>query len=277
MAESIPLPEGYDRIECDGFSLIASTGFLGDLKEAGLHHPDAWEPTGDRSPSAPGRGATVVILTPDRRRLVLKKLRRGGLAGRFRKDRFLGYRRLMANLTLPVELAGRGVATAEPVALLLQKRSFGLFQGWLATREIETATDASTWLDATGSSGPDLLDPVLRFVRLIHDAGLHHRDLNLGNLMVRPLPDGRVGDVAVIDLDGARLMDGSLPFRLRLLSLWRLERSMVKRFGYEGPLGTGYRRSWAAAYADGDEMMTRRILRWWKWGKVLLAVHRAGW
>ncbi len=276
MATPIPLPEGYDRIQRGGFSLIAPQDLLGDLKEAGLHHPDAWESTAAGSPSEPGRGATVTIQTPGRRRLVLKKLRRGGLAGRFRKDRFLGYRRLMANLTLPVELAGRGIATAEPAGLLLQEGSSGLFRGWLATREIESATDASTWLATTGTAGPDLLDPVLRFVRSIHDAGLHHRDLNLGNLMVRLLPDGRVGGVAVIDLDGARLLD-RFPFRLRLLALWRLERSMVKRFGRDGPLGSGYRRSWAAAYAAGDEIMTRRILRWWGLGKVLLAVHRAGW
>jgi hypothetical protein len=213
---------------------------------------------------------------PSGRRLILKRLRRGGLSARIRNDSFRGTARLLANLTLPVELAQRGIATPQPAGLLVQEVRSGLFRGWLATRELTEAIDAMTWLDSCGITGSGLLDPVVVFVRSIHDAGLQHRDLNLGNLMVQP---GEAGGeaVAILDLDGASLHDGALPFRLRLVSLWRLERSMVKRFGTRGPLGADYRRSWAAAYAAGDAALARRILRWWPVGKLLLAVHRASW
>ncbi len=276
MASRIPTPDGCGAIEGDGVILIAPRGMIDELKEAGLHRLESWSGTTAGRRGGPGRGAVAPFELPCGRRLMLKKLRRGGLAARFRNDRFRGTARLLANLTLPVELAARGVATAEPAALLLQEGPSGLFQGWLATAEIRNAIDAMTWLEGAEPAGPGLLNPIVRFVRSIHDAGLQHRDLNLGNLMVRPVK-GIAENAAVLDLDGARLHGGGVPFRLRMISLWRLERSMVKRFGTRGPLGTDYRRSWAAAYSAGDAALARRIMRWWPVGKILLAVHRAGW
>ena len=95
--------------------------------------------------------------------------------------------------------------------------------------------------------------------------------------MVRTGPDGRVVELAVIDLDGATIRGGELPFRFRMAALWRLERSFVKRFGVPGPLGVDYRERWARVYAGEDRSQYRRILRWWIPGAALLAIHRAGW
>ena len=276
MASPIRIPEGYAAIEGEGVTLIAPAADLAELKDAGLHHPASWRGTAADRKNGPGRGAVSPFQLPGGRRLMLKQLRRGGLAARFGKERFHGTGRLLANLTLPPELSRRGVATPGAACLLLQEGPAGLFRGWLATREVRNATDALTWLSESGAGGAGVLDPVLRFVRSVHDAGLQHRDLNLGNLMVRPTA-GAAEPVAIIDLDGARLHDGVLPFRLRLVSLWRLERSMVKRFGSGVPPGAGYRESWAAAYAEGDTALARRILRWWPVGGILLAAHRAGW
>ncbi|MBD3869306.1 MAG: hypothetical protein IFK94_14390 [Acidobacteria bacterium] len=276
MSSRIPVPDGCGAIEGEGLTLIAPEEELAELEQAGLHRLRSWSATAGTGHVGPGRGAVTRFELPSGRRLILKQLRRGGMAARFRNNRFRGSSRLLANLTLPVELARRGVITPEPACLLLQEGPPGKFQGWLATRELDNAMDAMTWLGHAGPTGPGLLDSVVRFVRTLHDAGLQHRDLNLGNLMVKQ--GEAVGEaVAVLDLDGARLHGGGLPFRLRLISLWRLERSMVKRFGGNGPLGTDYRRSWAAAYSAGDDALARRILRWWPAGRILLAVHRAGW
>jgi len=276
MISRIPVPDGCGAIKGDGVILIGPEQGLAELETAGLHRLEGWGGTAGRQGSGPGRGAVVSLELPSGRRIVLKQLRRGGMLARFRDDRFRYWTRLLGNLTLPLELADRGVETAIPAGLLVLDAGSGMYQGWLATEEIPDTCDGLTWLETSTESGPGLLDPALRFVRDMHDAGLQHRDLNLGNLLIRHAGDA-VGKVAVIDLDGARLHDGSLPFHLRMISLWRLERSMVKRFDGGGPLGERYRSSWAAAYAAGDERMARRILRWWSVGRILLAAHRAGW
>jgi Ser/Thr protein kinase RdoA (MazF antagonist) len=59
----------------------------------------------------------------------------------------------------------------------------------------------------------------------MHDQGLHHRDLNAGNLLLRPQGDGFA--VTIIDLDRARLM-ASVPAGRRRAALARLARSLAK-------------------------------------------------
>jgi hypothetical protein len=65
-----------------------------------------------------------------------------------------------------------------------------------------------------------------------HHAGLVHPDLNLGNVLIH-IPAGGLpvaGDLAVIDLEGARLV--RLPRRgSRAAALARLERSALKELG----------------------------------------------
>jgi hypothetical protein len=172
VASRIPIPDGCGAIEGEGPTLIAPLELLAELREAGLHSLVTWSGTSGERQGGTGRGAVSSFELPSRRRLVLKRLRRGGLTARFRNDRFRGTARLLANLTLPVELAQRGIATPRPAGLLLQEGPPGLFQGWLATEEYADACDGLSWLEASTGSGPDLLDPVLRFVRSIHDAGL---------------------------------------------------------------------------------------------------------
>ena len=113
-------------------------------------------------------------------------------------------------------------------------------------------------------------------VRRMHDAGLHHRDLNLGNLLLRRSASGE-WEAFVVDLDRAALRPGSLPFGARLRALRRLERSYVKHFGRQGPLGADGGRVWYGLYAGDDETLARRLEACRRVGKVWLAIHRLGW
>ena len=87
-------------------------------------------------------------------------------------------------------------------------------------------------------------------VRRMHDAGIVHRDLNLGNLLASR--DG----IFVIDLDGASLQ-GSLTASQRFGNLSRLDRSYVKLFGERGPLSHEARRGLLAEYCGEDAAMLR--------------------
>jgi 3-deoxy-D-manno-octulosonic acid kinase len=67
-----------------------------------------------------------------------------------------------------------------------------------------------------------------RAVRLMHDAGMDHPDLNLGNIVLAP--DG----VHVVDLDRVTFTSGPLPQGKRARALSRLARSCAKITGSEG-------------------------------------------
>jgi hypothetical protein len=117
----------------------------------------------------------------------------------------------------------------------------------------------------------------MALVRHMHDAGLEHRDLNLGNLLVRPGTDGAGTEPFVIDLDRARLHSGPLPFRLRQGALRRLERSCVKLLGDAAPPGRIGYGPWYEFYAAGDRELEERFRRGVAAGHLWLRLHRAGW
>ena len=108
----------------------------------------------------------------------------------------------------------------------------------------------------------------------MHDAGVDHPDLNLGNLMVRSGDGGP--EAFVIDLDGARLHPGPLATAKRRAALLRLERSYLKRFGGggSGPADPALWRGW---YAAGDAEMAHALAGDRLTERIALALHRLGW
>jgi 3-deoxy-D-manno-octulosonic acid kinase len=233
------------------------------LLEAGLADPRRWEDHLARERRGrPGRGTTTRLELEVGPALRLKRMRRGGLtAGLWRGVNFPGTRRLLDNLRVPVEAARRGISTPSPVALLIVPGGRGLNRGWLAVEEIAGGVDLARRFRSGPAPDRDELLATMRLVRRMHDAGLEHRDLNLGNLLLRDGGDG-VPEAFVVDLDGARLHDGGLSMRRRLLALVRLERSYLRLCGDRAVRGRfGYGR-WYELYAEGDPEWERRLGRW---------------
>jgi 3-deoxy-D-manno-octulosonic acid kinase len=244
MLYGLSLPEGFALHEEGRCVLIARGSSLGALVRAGYAAPATWEAWLGKA-SGPGRGGTARVLLPDGP-AVLKRMRRGGLTAPLWQDRFPGAARLVGNLVVAVEVARRGVPTAAPLTLLLRRGRVGLYEGWLGVAELPGAMDLLSRLERDPPPGRPELAAVLAQVRRMHDAGIEHRDLNLGNLLVRPAGEG--WEAFVIDLDRAVLHDGPLPPGLRQSALRRLERSYAKRFRDRGPLpaGSGV---WSELYA----------------------------
>jgi 3-deoxy-D-manno-octulosonic acid kinase len=251
-----------------------------DLEEralaAGLIDPGAWEAALDARPAGPGRGASGRLVLDGGIPWVVKRMRRGGLTARLWRDRFPGSARLLRNLSVPVEAARRGVPTPVPAAMLLERGPCRLCRAWLAVEEIPGAEDLLTRLSGPRPPGPAEIGEVLRMVRRMHDAGVEHRDLNLGNLLLRLGPDGGP-EAHVVDLDRARLLDVPLGTRKRRSALRRMERSYVKRFGPGGPLPGPRTRSWIEAYAGNDAALARELAAGGRWARASLAFHRLGW
>lgn len=237
--------------------LYVRQDLLDALRGAGLGSADDWRNLLARAPGGTGRGATARLELLGGPRVVVKKMRRGGLAARLWRDRFAGTRRLLANLTVAEEAKRRGIATPSPVALCLRADGLGLYQAWLMIEEIAQARDLLS-VFKEGAPPPGVLEAAMGLVRRMHDAGLHHRDLNLGNLLVREDPPG-TREAFVIDLDRAVLRPGPLDDGDRLRALLRLERSYVKHVGAPGPLGDDAHSVWLALYTGDDADLAGRL------------------
>lgn len=220
--------------------------FPEDLAEAFAVLPDAPAP-------GAGRGETRVVSLWGRRARV-KQLRRGGALARLWRERFVGTARLVANVTVPLAARARGLATPAPLGLMTLAGPPGLFRGWLATEEVEAAIDLHAAVLSERPPARDEWSLVLGTVRTMHDAGIDHVDLNLGNLLLRrPGPE-----VVVIDLDGARLYDGPVGFRARRRALRRLERSYRKVAGAR--LEPSVPAAFYELYASGNPRLAARLM-----------------
>jgi 3-deoxy-D-manno-octulosonic acid kinase len=263
------VPEGFVASTHAGLTFVTDRRHTEALVRAGLDDPAGW----DRrlTEAHGGRGATACLELPPAGAARLKRLRRGGLTAALWRDRFAGARRALDNLRVPIEAARRGVATPAPLALLLDRRGPGV-RAWLAVEELQ-ATDLRACFTAGRPPSAEELARVLGLVRRMHDRGLEHRDLNLGNLLIR-----RDGDPQawVIDLDGARLHPGPLPFGARQRALRRLERSYVKTC-HPQPASDAVRQAIYADYAGDDGELAGRLNRGRRAGRVWIGLHRLGW
>jgi 3-deoxy-D-manno-octulosonic acid kinase len=246
VAPGFAVPDGFDLHEANGCALLAESGLVQEMVDAGLDRPDGWNGRARRPVTGAGRGATARWTTTGGRVLVLKRLRRGGLVGRLWRDRHPGAGRLVRNLTVPAAARSRGVATPAAPAMLLAPGPPGLWRGWLAV----DALDGEDLLSRLRRSPDDPEGDARRALRAVyrgHEAGLEHPDLNLGNLFVDV-----DGGAHVIDLDGARLRDRALGIGRRFRELLRLERSWLRNLRPYGP-GGGDLASWILEAYAGDD------------------------
>lgn len=263
------VPDGFAVVRSPGATLIAAASLIESLTRLGLHVPAGWRRITDAAAEGSGRGPAGTLEVAGRS-LILKQMRRGGRAGWMWRQRYPGSRRLLDNLTVPLAVARRGIATAEPVALLLVPGPPGLYRGWLATRRILGAEDLARRFASSTPPDAAQLRVVLSLVRRMHDAGIEHPDLNLGNLLLRAAAGGP--EAFVIDLDRVRLHDRPLSFRARLSAVRRLERSFVKQFGERAGAP-----DWYALYATEQPELELGFRRGRPVGRLLQRLHRLGW
>ncbi len=201
--------------------------------------------------------------------MTLKQLRRGGLAARLWRDRFAARQRLFANLTIPRFARERGVATPAALALLVVGGPPGLWRGWLATETVAGGRDLGR-LAIAGKIDPDAWAAALAVTRELHEAGVEHPDLNLGNLLL----DGG-GRAWVVDLDGCTSHDSALDVDQRIDAVRRIERSYLKicYLREREPAEP----DWPELYAPGDAGFLRRWKQRRRRDLAKLDRHRRAW
>jgi len=172
---------------------------------------------------AGGRGTTRRIST-ERGAIFARRFRRGG-AMRWLGETYFSLRpRPLREFDLLLRARRRGLPVPEPIAAVVERRFAIAHRGLLVTAEVAGGRPLLDVLRESPST--DLIEPMAHGLRLLHDAGLCHPDLNLGNLLVVSGSEGF--RVVVVDLDRARLQRKALSKAARRRGLRRLRRSAAK-------------------------------------------------
>jgi len=241
--------DGYVRVDVEDGELWLAEGFADTAAEFGLSERSRWESL-IAAGEAGGRGK-IAFIENSGRSVVLKQLRRGGVAAPLWRDRFPSRERLMGNLSIPCRARERGVATPAALALLVVGGPPGLWRGWLAIEAVLAARDMRRRVLESPPTAAEWVE-VLSVARLLHDAGIEHPDLNLGNLLV-----DEAGRGWVVDLDGCTAHPDPLDVDCRVDAIRRIERS-YRKICFLNDRVADPTIDWPATYAPGDTGLAER-------------------
>ncbi len=151
--------------------------------------------------------------------IIVRPMRRGGLVRYFLREHYLFVNRPRAEFEVHREVHARGVPCPEPLGVLWRRHG-PLYSGVLATRY----ADARPLPSVIREGGHVPTAQIGDAIRLMHEAGVWHADLNANNLLVGT---GTPPPVYIIDFDKAAL-GRQVPRHLRARNYARLHRSFVK-------------------------------------------------
>ncbi len=254
--------------------LYVSAEFESAALALGLLEPGGLERALAQASGQRGRSRTALVALPGRvERLHLRPVHHGGLLRGVLHDRLLGLARPLAELRVHARLQALGAPVPIPV-LVAARRVRGFQRATLATIHEEGALDGIALLAGPLSEAARRAAAATagRAVRALHDAGLRHADLHLGNLLFRAR--GTEFEVWVIDFDRARLAAPPAA-RERMQELMRLQRSLVKH-GLLDRLGARACASFFTAYTHKDRALRSALLRQLPRERARLALHKLG-
>ncbi|MBX3178253.1 MAG: 3-deoxy-D-manno-octulosonic acid kinase [Candidatus Hydrogenedentes bacterium] len=148
---------------------------------------------------------------------IFRRYRRGGLAARVLADGYLG-NRMRREFELTAWLYAAGGAVPQPLGVVWSRRGL-LYRGAIATRAI--AGDTLLARLQRGEADSRLLGECGRVIRVMHDLGVWHADLQALNILAAG------GSAWLIDFDNARRM-ARVSHVARARNLLRLRRSLEK-------------------------------------------------
>lgn len=274
MADPIgEVPDGYAVHRAGDTWLILDKRCADDLVGLRLANPSIREGLFANAPRR-GRGRVPTVEVSKDLSIVLRRYRHGGLLGPLGGPLFYGPARALGELAVTARAAASGAPVPHVVCLVLWP-SFGPFwSAVIGTREEPQAVDLFAELDqmSSASERQELARAVGSAVRLLHDTGVEHRDLQLRNVMVTNRPARRV---VIIDLDRAFFhRHGLMPTRRRAANLGRLARSAVKLGAWGNAIGRREVAAFMGAYLGGRRELRRNLRAFIARERFLLALHQ---
>ena len=183
------------------------------------------EPAESRGEISGGRGGVRIVPAGSLGEAVVRPYRRGGVVEKINRRRYFLGNRAFSELVVTYRLWKREVPVPEVLAAVQSEVRPG-YVACLVTRRIPKACSAATVLaDASAARRAIVLESMGRAIRLLHEAGGVHADLNAHNIVV---PEEGDGPAYVIDLDRASVLTGPVPERVARANLRRLRRSLLK-------------------------------------------------
>lgn len=170
------------------------------------------------APISGGRGKTYIFRFAGGSGVV-RYCKRGGLLPRLSSEMYLLANRPLREFQIHGYLFEQGLDVPEPLGVLWERHGLS-FSGAVVTRWID-AQDLRGFLLSHSGDSVSVLQRVGESIRRMHEAGVYHADLNVGNLLVGN------DTVYIIDFDNARRIE-RLGNRLRFRNLLRLRRSLDK-------------------------------------------------
>jgi len=297
-------PRGFETAREGDWTIVAPSTEMDGARAFIMRHVASMASVlAGRSPARPGgpAGRGRIFEADDRpgRTLLVKALLRGGLPGKLAGGTY-GRQRLVAEMRIMEEAAARGVPTARLAFGALSSPRGRRAAAILATVKLEDAESLAVRIEQVGLGGSrirernDLLGRAGAAVRLAHDLGLDHCDLNIGNILIRMetrMPGGRsdgplVPD-GIADAPGAWLIDlglsrigASLSPGRRASNLVRLLRSAEKHMGRDARRGRDAAAFLHGYLAAGDyrgRALRRPLLAAIRRRLPAITVHRLGW
>src|SRR5258705_1410178 len=220
----------YGRFEVGGGRVVGAAACAGVIRE--VPQKDRVYEYAARQPDALplfGRAPVFAVNLPGGcGRVVVRHNMRGGWAAKLSKDLFVlptrGFRELIASL----RLRASGVSTPEVLAYVSYPKNIVLRRSDVATREIPNGHDLSVALASVTDHNHRVmvLDAVAKLLRALTQAGAHHQDLNLKNVLLTA-GDGPDLDAHVLDVDRVHFTSPGSPLVAKA-NLDRLIRSLRK-------------------------------------------------
>lgn len=220
----------YERFDVGGARVVAAMACSASIR-AVLEKERLYEYAARQPDAVPfvGRAPVFVVNLPGScGRVVVRHNMRGGWMARVSRDLFFlptrGFRELIASL----RLRASGVSTPEVVAYVSYPKTWLLRRSDVATREIRDGHDLSVALARITDRDHRVmvLDAIARLLRALTQAGAHHPDLNLKNVLLTA-GQGEGLDAHVLDVDRVRFSSPGSPLVARA-NLDRLIRSLRK-------------------------------------------------
>lgn len=266
-------PPGFVERRAGAIRLVVDETLDGAIAGLGLLAPDVWARLGRAASGAEGRLPTVILEPRTGERLLVRRVLRGGLLSPLLGPSLLGLARPLRELAATALLRSRGAPVPQPVFVWGERRIGPLYRAAFATRLEEESQDVLGFL-ASGPSRVRILraaEAAGRAIRRLHDAGGHHADLHLKNLLLRE--HEQTTECIVVDLDRVWVADSVDP-RRRTRELMRLLRSLLKRrvLTTVGPRGVA---RFFESYVGGDRELRRSMRGHLPRERLRVAFHAA--
>lgn len=184
--------------------------------------PEYWQQQNKVKGSATGR-STAFFVDAGAHGLLLRHYYRGGLVGKFNKDRFkreaIPQSRAMAEFSLLLKLRELKLPVPRPVAARHVKASLWGYRADILVEVIPNAQDTFKVLQQQQLNEQEWLH-IGKTIRQLHDTGVYHSDLNCHNIML-----DADGAIWIVDFDKCGFKQAG---EWREANLQRLLRSLNK-------------------------------------------------